>query len=66
MDQITTKRGRPPKADRPMDVTLRVRAPAAMVDAIDAISAARMDAPDRSSVVRELLAEALEARRKKR
>jgi Arc/MetJ-type ribon-helix-helix transcriptional regulator len=34
-----------------------------MVEAIDAIVAVRVDAPSRSSVVRELLAEALAARR---
>jgi metal-responsive CopG/Arc/MetJ family transcriptional regulator len=34
-----------------------------MLEAIDAIVANRFDQPDRSSVVRELVAEALQARR---
>jgi len=33
-----------------------------MVTAIDAIAADRLDQPDRSTVIRELLVEALEAR----
>jgi hypothetical protein len=37
-----------------------------MIAEIDAIAADRLDQPDRSSVIRELLAEALMARRRKR
>lgn len=40
-----------------------VRLPPALLEAIDALSASRLDAPDRSSVIRELLAEAITARR---
>jgi metal-responsive CopG/Arc/MetJ family transcriptional regulator len=36
-----------------------------MMDEIDAIVAGRYDQPDRSAIIRELLAEALAARRRK-
>ena len=39
--------------------------PGPLVEAIDAIVADRVDGPSRSAVIRELLAEALEARRGK-
>lgn len=42
-----------------------VRFPQEMLDAIDAIIADRMDKPDRSSMIRELIAEALAARSRK-
>jgi len=35
-----------------------------MIEEIDAIAASRFDQPDRSSLIRELLAQALAARRK--
>jgi metal-responsive CopG/Arc/MetJ family transcriptional regulator len=41
-----------------------IRFPQAMLDDIDAIRASRRDEPDRSSIIRELIAEALEAREK--
>jgi metal-responsive CopG/Arc/MetJ family transcriptional regulator len=34
-----------------------------MISEIDAIAGGRLDQPDRSSVIRELLAEAIEARK---
>lgn len=40
-----------------------IRLPEAMLAEIEAICAGRLDAPDTSSVIRELLAEALAARR---
>jgi hypothetical protein len=36
-----------------------------MLEAIDEIAASRMDRPDRSAVIRELVAEALIARKKR-
>ena len=39
-----------------------IRFPAEMLEAIDAIAARRMDRPERSSVIRELVAEALNRR----
>jgi hypothetical protein len=42
-----------------------VRFPPAMIEAIEAIRAERMDAPDKAAVIRELVAEALAARAKK-
>ncbi len=43
-----------------------IRLPPEMVDAIEDVFADRLDAPDFSSMVRELLAEAVKARRRKR
>jgi hypothetical protein len=43
-----------------------VRFPPAMVEAINAIRAERMDAPDKGQVIRELVAEALAARGKRK
>jgi hypothetical protein len=56
--------GRPakPAADRMGQVA--VRFPPDMVAAIDRLRAGRLDAPDRSTVIRELVAEALSARGK--
>jgi metal-responsive CopG/Arc/MetJ family transcriptional regulator len=45
-----------------MRTPLAIRLPEAMVSQIDAIAAERLDQPDRSTVIRELLVEALEAR----
>lgn len=42
-----------------------VRFPQEMIEAIDAIINDRMDKPDRSSMIRELIAEALDARTRK-
>jgi len=44
---------------------LSLRFPAEMLEAIDAIAVSRMDQPDRSAVIRELVAEALTARARK-
>jgi len=40
-----------------------IRLPDVMVTEIDAIAADRLDQPDRSSLIRELLAEAIAARK---
>ena len=48
-----------------MHAPLALRLPKPMVEEIDAIVASRFDQPDRSAVIRELLAEALAVRRKK-
>jgi metal-responsive CopG/Arc/MetJ family transcriptional regulator len=48
-----------------MRTSVALRVPDAMLKAIDAITAGRMDRPDRSAVIRELVAEALAARAKK-
>lgn len=55
-------RGRPAKSGKPLLAPVMVRFPQAMIDAIDDVAASRLDQPDRSSVIRELIAEALEAR----
>lgn len=48
-----------------LDTPLALAFPRPLVDAIDEIVAVRVDGPSRSSVIRELLAEALTARRHK-
>jgi metal-responsive CopG/Arc/MetJ family transcriptional regulator len=50
--------------DRTFGPPLALRFPGPMLEEIDGIAARRFDQPDRSAVIRELLAEALEARRK--
>jgi len=47
-------------------IAINTRYPAEMVEAIDAIIESRMDRPERSGVIRELVAEALQARAKRR
>jgi len=49
-----------------MMTPIPVRFPAAMMAEIEAICGARMDAPEKSAVIRELVAEALAARKAKR
>lgn len=56
------KVGRPPKTDRAMR-QIAVRLPVDMLDEIDAMCAERMDRPDRSVLVRELLAKGITADR---
>lgn len=58
-------RGRPTKSGKPLLAPVMVRFPKAMIDAIDEVVATRLDQPDRSSVIRELIAEALDARRRR-
>jgi hypothetical protein len=58
--------GRPPLDGKALMRPIPVRFPEAMIEAIDAIRAARMDAPDKGQVIRELVAEALAARAKKK
>jgi metal-responsive CopG/Arc/MetJ family transcriptional regulator len=59
--------GRPPKFGRAMlHSPIALRLPEAVVEQIDAIVADRLDQPDRSAVIRELIVEALTAREKKR
>jgi hypothetical protein len=47
----------------PLGPPLALRFPGPMLKEIDGIATSRFDQPDRSAVIRELLAEALEARR---
>jgi metal-responsive CopG/Arc/MetJ family transcriptional regulator len=49
-----------------MGAPMALRFPDEMLEAIDAIAASRMDRPDRSAVIRQLIAEALEARKTRR
>ena len=46
----------------PLGPPLALRFPGPMLKAIDSLAARRLDQPDRSSIIRELLAEALEGR----
>lgn len=56
------QRGRPPRGDEPMMYPVQVRLPREMRDRLDAIITHRLDRPDLSTVIRELLAKALEDR----
>ena len=56
--------GRPPLGDTSMQQTT-LRLPKPMLAAIDELLVGRLDQPDRSTIIRELLAEALQARAKK-
>lgn len=48
-----------------MMTPIPVRFPEEMIEAIEAIQAKRMDRPEKSAVIRELVAEALTARKRK-
>ena len=63
--QTAPKRGRPSIGERALRSPVALRFPDEMLEAIDEIAASRMDRPDRSAVIRELVAEALMARKKK-
>ena len=54
-------RGRPPKGDDTME-QIAIRFPRPMLALVDEIVAGRLDRPDRSSIIRELVAEALQKR----
>ena len=43
---------------------IAIRLPQAMLEAIDGLSNGRLDQPDRSTTIRELIAEAIEARKR--
>lgn len=62
----TEKRGpgRPPKGTRAMK-QIAIRLPDDMLDQVDDIIAERFGLPDRTAVIRELVAEALAARKRK-
>jgi hypothetical protein len=53
-------RGRPPVTDQPQMHQVSTWLPEPMLDKITEIRAGRLDRPDRSTVIRELLAEALQ------
>ena len=58
-------RGRPSLGDDAME-QLAIRFPKPMLAAIDEIIVGRLDRPDRSAIIRELIAEALQARGRRR
>ena len=55
----TAKRGRPPKDGTAMLEPITIRLPPEMARKIEAIRAKRLDAPDKATIIRELLAKAL-------
>jgi len=57
--------GRPRADEAPMQ-QIAIRLPRPMLDAIDALVSDRLDRPDRTAIMRELLAEAIAARSAKR
>lgn len=58
--------GRPPKGEKAMMTPIAVRFPPAMREQLERIKAERMDGPEISAIVRELVAEALQARSKRK
>ena len=56
-------RGRPPKEGVTMH-QIAIRLPEPMLEAIDGLTTGRLDQPDRSTTIRELIAEAIEARKR--
>ena len=58
--------GRPPRPERERLQVMSLRLPPAMVEDLDAIVTERSDGSDRSSVMRELIAAGLAARKAKR
>lgn len=63
MVKSPVKRGRPPKDKSTMLNPITVRFPAQMMDEIERLAAQRMDQPDKSQIVRELVAKGIEALR---
>lgn len=57
------QRGRPPVGAASMQ-QIAIRLPQPMLAAIDELIAGRLDQPERSAIIRELLAEAIQARGK--
>ncbi len=65
MMQATKRpRGRSPKDNVAMLEPVTIRLPAPMVRQLEAIQAKRLDAPDKSTLIRELLAKAIKAESK--
>lgn len=65
MKQPAKKRG-PGRPSMGPTTQLAIRFPNEMIEAVDEITAGRLDRPDRASVIRELVAEAIEIRRRGR
>lgn len=62
MTQATKRsRGRSPKDNVVMLEPITIRLPEPMVRQLEAIQAKRLDAPDKSTLIRELLAKAIKA-----
>ena len=57
-------RGRPPGGDSTMQ-QIAIRLPKPLLAAVDEMTIGQLDQPDRSAIIRELLAEAVAARKKK-
>ena len=57
------RKGRPPVGDATMH-QIAIRLPKPMLAAIDELTAGRLDQPERSAIIRQLLAEALQVRRR--
>ena len=57
-------RGRPPKDEDDRLQSVHVRLPVPVIEALDAIVVGRLDGADRSTVIRELLADGIERARR--
>jgi hypothetical protein len=58
--------GRPPAGEKALSEALTIRFPAAMMRQIEELQAARLDQPEKGALIRELVAEALLARGKRK
>lgn len=63
---MTNPGGRPALPPAARKVVVQVRMPPSLIEEIDEIAAARADGPDRSQIIRELLAKALAAEKGRR
>ncbi len=67
MKQPVKKRGRPEKKDGDIMLNpITIRLPEPMMVEIESMMSARLDAPDKSAVIRELIAMGIQAAKAKR
>lgn len=64
--QPPRRRGRPELGDAAKNEALTVRFPPQMMREIEALQASRLDRPEKGALIRELIAEALQARAKRK
>lgn len=58
--------GRPSLGDKALSEALTIRFPSPMMRQIEALQAERLDQPDKGALIRELIAEALQARARRK
>lgn len=63
---MTKRQGRPPKGNEAMMTPITIRLPRAIHEHVETMMAKRMDAPDKATVIRELLVAGIKATSKAR